>query len=172
MSAMARHRDPGAGSFWFGVEQLDGAAVHFYHSLRVHQAQADTVTLRRNEWIEHAVADYRVDADAIVAHVEDDRRAARCRSGGDPQCPSGGHRIGGVSEDVDEDLPESIRVDTDQREPVGQVSVDHDLAVRQLWRQLGEDVANDIVHWHGARSQFAGPGELNQIFDDGLDLLN
>src|SRR5438128_8739023 len=112
MSAMTRargHRDPGAGSLWLGGEQLDGAAMALDHSLRVHQAKTDTVPLRGNKWIEDAIADRRVDADAIVAHVEDDGRLSGARSSGHAQRPSGGHRIRRIPEDVDEDLPESIR---------------------------------------------------------------
>lgn len=107
------------------------------------QAEPDAVPLGRHEGIEQAIDRGWIDPDAIVAHLDDGRRAAGMRSDG--QVAAARHGVRGADDDVQQRALETFRVDRHQWKGVREVHVDHDLTIRELQRQLLDDVSDDVV---------------------------
>src|SRR5258706_10956348 len=129
MTVVWGHGNRGTRSLGLNDKELNRPAMALDHGLCVHEAEADAVPFRRDEWVKDAIPDRRVDADAIVAYVEDDSRPARARTCDYSQRPSCRHGIGGIPEHIDEHLTEPIRVELDHGEFFTQLEVDRDLAV-------------------------------------------
>ena len=93
-----------------GRLELDGPFVRLHDPTAERQAEAASLRLRRVQRLEHAMPILRRNAGTIVAHAQ-----ARPPVGGGlgfhPDVAAPAQRLRGVGQQVDQDLPDLVRVD-------------------------------------------------------------
>src|SRR5688500_14191404 len=150
--------------------QRDAAAMPLDHGPGVDQAKTDAFRLGGHERIEHAIGNRRIDADAVVCDIEGD--AAGVVSGDDRQRAAVWHGVNRIDDHVEQCLGETLGVEPDARQPVGQPPPLLDLPVPQAAferRGYGTDYGVEI---RGGGAQLAGTSQLDQIANHGFDLAD
>src|SRR3954464_13236742 len=107
-----RQRDDDARAARRTRHQTNSPAVAFDDRLDVDEAETDAVTLARDEGVEDTIEQRRLHPNPIVAYLDCECGVAVLR--GYPELAAGGHRFGGVQQDVEQRLPEATMIQWNQ----------------------------------------------------------